>query len=107
MQMMKKLLATVLIMSQSVYAQNWDDPNRKFDMNKNIHREMSITVKPVPNVQQACDTENRQRMGKSFGFAVNACSFWDGNRCVIIVPQQVSMHTLGHELLHCYQGNWH
>jgi hypothetical protein len=105
--MMKKLLTAMLIISQSVYAQNWDDPNRKFEMNKNTHEEMLITIKPVPNVQQACETESRRRLGKSFGFAVNACSFWDGNRCVIIVPQRATMHTLGHELLHCYQGNWH
>jgi hypothetical protein len=105
--MIKKLLAAVLIISQNVYAQHWDDPNKKFDMRKNTHVEMSITLKPVPNVQKECDAENSRRFGKHFNFAVNACSFWDGNRCVIIVSQRASMHSLGHELLHCYQGNWH
>ncbi len=104
---MKNLLAFVLIFSQSVYAQHWDDPNRKFDMRKNSPETMSITLKSVDNVQQVCEAESKRRLGRSFGFAVNACSFWDGDACTIIVPRQRSMHTLGHELLHCYQGNWH
>ena len=105
--MMKNLLAAVLIISQSVYAQHWDDPKRMFDMKKNTPLEMSITLKSVSNVQQECEKENRRRVGKSFAFEVQACSFWDGNSCLIIVPLRANMHTLGHELLHCYQGNWH
>lgn len=103
---MKKLLVSLTMISQTAFA-SWDDPHRQFDMSKNSPETMSITLKSVDNVQQTCESENRKRFGKNFGFAVNACSFWEGNSCIIIVPRRASMHTLGHELLHCYQGNWH
>lgn len=103
---MKKFLITALFFSQTTFA-NWDDPQRKFDMKKNQTDTISLTLKSVDNVQKTCEAESKKRLGRNFGFAVNACSFWEGNSCIIIVPRQVSMHTLGHELLHCYQHNWH
>jgi len=103
---MKKIIFIAIFISQSCFA-SWDDPYRKFDMTKNTPETMTITIRAVNDVQKACEHENRRRFGRNFGFAVNACSFWDNDKCIIIVPKQASMHTLGHELLHCYQGDWH
>ena len=103
---MKKLICLTIFISQTALA-TWDDPYRKFDMTKNTPSTQTITIRPSDNVQQACEQENQKRFGKPFNFAVNACTFWDDNKCLIIVPRFASMHTLGHELLHCYQGNWH
>ena len=103
---MKKFAFLMFFISQTAIA-DWDNPNRMFDMKKNTPETMTITLKSVDNVQRACEAESKKRLGGNFGYAVNACSFWEGSSCIIIVPHRANMHTLGHELLHCYQGNWH
>jgi len=79
---------------------------RLFDAT-NDKETVSITWRAVDNVQKACEVESRKRGNKGFGYAVNACSFWEGNTCTIITQRRVNMHTLGHETLHCFKGNWH
>jgi hypothetical protein len=44
---------------------------------------------------------------------VPACARWDNNSCIIIAPEPAhkhdmeSMALLGHELLHCFVGEFH
>jgi len=38
---------------------------------------------------------------------LKACGTQDGNKCLIVTPKQATMHNLGHELRHCFQGYWH
>jgi hypothetical protein len=101
-----KTLTLALFFVSSVASANWDDPMRIFDA-KNDKETVSITWRAVDNVQKACEAESRNRGNKGFGYAVNACSFWEGNTCTIITQRRVNMHTLGHETLHCFKGNWH
>jgi hypothetical protein len=103
---MKKTLFTTLLF-YSLSASAWDNPSANFDASKNTSESLTITWKVVDNVQKVCEEESKRRGYKGFGYTVNACSFWIGNQCTIITKQQTSMHTLGHEIRHCFQGNWH
>lgn len=104
---MKKLIA-ILITAQTSLAFGFNDnPNSLFDASNNDVQEMNVIWKPVDNVQKVCETESRRRGHNGFGYAVNACSFWEGKTCTIITKKQTNMHALGHELRHCFQGNWH
>jgi len=84
-----------------------DDPNHSFDTAKNYTRQSTITWLPVDDVQKACEAESRKRGYKGFGYGLQACSFFDGNQCTVITGKKTTMHSLGHEVRHCFQGNWH
>jgi hypothetical protein len=76
---------------------------------------VTVVWNRVGNVQQVCqDLEHRKEV-----WAIRGCSKWDaagaaGERvCSIYAPaprsetDTQSFVTLGHELLHCFDGNWH
>lgn len=84
-----------------------DDPSKKFDATLYTNRKVTINWITATNVQEACDAEIKKYGKKSFGYTLNACAFWDGDKCTIITAKTTSMHTLGHETRHCFQGAWH
>lgn len=86
---------------------NWQNPEAKFTTSKNATDTKQITWRHTDNVQKECEAESHKRKLGGFGYAVNACSFWDSATCTIITAQQATMHTLGHEVRHCFQGNFH
>lgn len=86
---------------------NWQNPEAKFTASKNATDTKQITWRHTDNVQKECEAESNKRKLGGFGYAVNACSFWDSTTCTIITSQQVTMHTLGHEVRHCFQGSFH
>ena len=105
---MKKTLFTLFLIAQIGSASaDWDDPNVPFNAGDVQKTPMSITWLPVDNVQRVCEAESRKRGNNGFGFSFEACSFWEGNSCTVITKKRPNMHTLGHEMRHCYQGNWH
>jgi len=76
---------------------------------------VTVVWNRVDDVQAVC-----QRLaGRKEVFAIRGCSTWaDGFRsgervCNIYVPAPKSemdtqkLATLGHELMHCFDGNWH
>lgn len=101
---------TTLIISM-IFATNAmalnDDPNKLFDTSSNYTTQSTITWRTVDDVQKSCEIESRKRGFKGFGYGVQACSFFDGNQCTIITGKQTTMHSVGHEVRHCFQGNWH
>jgi hypothetical protein len=91
---------------QAAYSFN-DDPTTPFDTRSNYTNESNIRWTPVDNVQAVCEKESRKRGFNGFGYPLNACTFFDGNKCYIFTSKQTTLHTLGHEVRHCFQGNWH
>lgn len=85
----------------------WRNPETKFSATERHADSKQITWRYTDNVQKACEAESRQRKLGGFGYAVDACSFWDKNSCTIITARQTTMHVLGHELRHCFQGSFH
>lgn len=106
--MFNKLLAVVLML---LFMSNThaflDDPRRPFDATQNLHQEMRIKWIVTANLQDTCEQESRRRGFNGFNHPVTGCSFWRGKDCVIVTNQMPTMHTLGHEIRHCFQGNWH
>ncbi len=86
---------------------NWQNPEAKFAASKSTADTKQVTWRYTNNVQKECEAESHKRKLGGFGYAVNACSFWDRNSCTIITAPQATMHILGHEVRHCFQGNFH
>jgi len=109
--MMKKAMAVALVLATtSVFAYD-DNPTAQFDATRNMTNQTKITWKAVSNVQAECNKESKRLAGRDFGYAVQACSFWEKENgqdtCTIITGKHTSMHSIGHEMRHCFQGNWH
>ena len=86
---------------------NYSNPEAKFDTRNNIVNQSTVTWLAVDNLQATCEAESRKRGNKGFGYTLEACSFWVKNTCTIITKKQTSLHALGHETLHCFQGAFH
>lgn len=105
--MRKALFLTLLALSTNAFA-DWKNPSFLWSSDKNIINRVSVTIRHVDNVKQACETESRNRGKGGFGtMAMQACSFWEGSACTIILPKKFTIDNLGHEMLHCMQGNYH
>lgn len=108
---MKKTLVVALAVQSAVSfgaTHGFDDnPSTPFNATNNARTEMTVKWLAVADVQSACEQASKQVGNKGFGFAVNACSFWQKNKCVIITKDRPTMGTLGHEMRHCFQGSWH
>ena len=112
---MAKILTLLLIgfISQSALSKDnfKDNPYSMFSAKDNMEKQTNVTWRPVSNLQKECEKESQKRKLGGFGYPVTACSFWDngprGNRCLILTARNLNMHTLGHEMRHCFQGNYH
>lgn len=109
---MHKILATVLILAVSTAHAQWafdNSPSRVFDMKNNVTAETTVEIRYVKNadIQTACDTQSRAFGYNGFPKGAMACTWFWNDRCVMILPEKVDMRTVGHEFLHCLQGNWH
>lgn len=100
-------VAILLIPLTSVFAEDWRDPDSLFDARKKMSDTIKLTWRTVDNVQKACEDESRSRGNNGFGYSIQACSFWNGTECTIITRNRASLHNLGHEVRHCFQGNFH
>jgi len=107
---MKVLVMLVALFASNVFAYQ-ENPHQEFDMTRNYSNDVSMTFIQAKNVQAACDKESRKRGYGGFNYAVEACSFWSklpvGNSCTIITARTANFHTIGHEVRHCLQGDYH
>jgi hypothetical protein len=85
----------------------WENPETKFDASQNETMDVKLRWVVVKDIDAACSAENKKRGGGVFKFNVQACSFWEGKECIIMTPKMASIHNLGHEVLHCFRGNFH
>ena len=104
---MKAIFVAVLALASFNAVAYEDNPTALFDAGKNTSRSMNVIWKVVDNPTKACDIESRNVGNGGFGYQVQACSFWTKDTCTIITARKTSMHTVGHEMRHCFQGDWH
>lgn len=109
---MKHTITFLLFLLTSTVQAQWAFDNtggRVFDMRKNDTTKTTITFKSVPEdqVQKECDTHSKKLGNGGFNFVPLACTFWTKNSCTVITAHKVDMRTIGHEVMHCLQGNWH
>jgi hypothetical protein len=104
---MKKILMLLALIGGNAVAS--DDPTALFSAASNKTNQVVINWVSVDDVTAVCDRERRAKGQNGFGYTVKACSFWDDDykTCTIITKRNTNMHTLGHEMRHCFQGNWH
>lgn len=107
---MKKLIVIALAANIGLaHAQvyDWDDPLKPFDATNNKQQTVQVTWRVVDNVQKACEAEYAKWGYKVFNYKADACSVWLDSKCTIITKKRPTMHDLGHEVRHCFQGAWH
>ena len=100
-----------LAWNNNAYAQ-WSFDNsggRVFDMSKNITKKTTVELKYVEpqDIQKTCDSLSRKFGNNGYKYGVLACTFFWDDKCVVVVPKKVDMRTVGHEMMHCFQGDWH
>ncbi len=87
-----------------------ESPSAMFSTAENFTNQTSVKWVQVANVQVACDKQRVKFGGGPFPYEVKACSTWTktifGDECTIITEKNTSMHIIGHELRHCFQGAW-
>ena len=110
--MMKKALVVLLMFAGTVHA------SERFSTNSNFVTTSTINWIKVDNVFEACDTESKNRGNGGFarlgsGQKMDGCAFWSNptpnktNMCTVITAKTTDHDTLGHEVRHCFQGNFH
>jgi hypothetical protein len=106
---MKTALAILLaVISLSATAkEDWANPEKPFNARTLNTEKSTITWLRVDNVQASCEAESKKRRMGGFGHRVYACAFWENNTCTIITSKTPTLHDLGHETRHCFQGNFH
>lgn len=107
---MKKLIFTILSIV-SINSFGFDDsPYREFDTLKRERTSSQITWIVSNNVQKECNRQAKKYGAAPMRYESQACAIWFGpnnNQCIIVTSKKVSMHSLGHEILHCFFGHWH
>ena len=106
MQKLITFLATAIFATSAVAA-DWDDPEARFDATKNFTNKSTIEWVVTKDLQTVCDRESKKRGLGGFDFPVDACSFWHGPTCIIFTIPAATLHEIGHEMRHCFQGNYH
>jgi len=103
------LTAVLLTCSLSVVAD--ESPYDKFSAKNNFTNGTKVTWIQVDNILKSCNAENVRRRLPQYNVPIDGCSFWDkslfGNTCVIFTPKNTDYWTMGHELRHCFQGQFH
>lgn len=102
-----KIIIALLLLPYLALGADWRDGEAKFSTKNLRVKKLVVTWQVVQNVQAACEAESRLRGLGGFGYGVDACSFWDASSCTIVTSSMPTMHQLGHEFRHCYQGSFH
>jgi len=100
-------LMIAFVCCNTAVAKDWDDPKAPFSVKNNFTDRSTIHWIAVDDVQKACEKESHNRGYGGFNIAVMACSFYKGDQCTVITKKTTNMHTLGHEVRHCFQADWH
>lgn len=102
-----KTVLAALLLPVACLAQDWRDGDAAFNAKSNFITKTTVIWVVVEDVQRSCERESHKRGFGGFGYGVAACSFWTKSQCTIVTSSKPTMHQLGHELRHCFQGSFH
>ena len=107
---MKNITVLFLLIPSLTFAD--ESPFTKFSTENNFTQSSKIEWEQVDDIQKACNEQRINSGEKVYTYKVDACSAWSVNIfqqhvCHIITEKNVSMWTIGHEIRHCFQGNFH
>ena len=93
------------------YFNSSENPHEQFNITKLNSNKITVTFITTKDVRAVCDAESKKRGFGGFKHSVEACSFWSGssndNTCTVVLPTVSNYHTIGHEIRHCMQGDFH
>lgn len=74
-----------------------------------VMNDVKVRWEVRPDVSEFCGRAAKITTAQAFFTPPVACAVWNvaSKECVIITGQQVSHVALGHELRHCFEGNFH
>lgn len=110
---MKSLISSIVALSvaSSAFSQSWNDPTIPFDATTSrIHKgPISIEWRIADgDINAVCEKASKDFGNNGFrGQKLEACAFWWGSKCIIITKKKPTMHDVGHEVRHCFYGDWH
>ena len=110
---MNKLFFILLLISSSVVADMEKSAYEMYSATANVTDKVKVTWQIVDNIQKTCDDIRIKYTGKKYGYSVDACSLWGKTKffgqyeCTIITGKKINNDIIGHELHHCFQGNFH
>jgi hypothetical protein len=108
--MSKLLLVLMASLAITAYA---EDAEKMFDTTRNMTNKSNINWIQVVDPAAACEYVSKKKGYGGFPNPVLACAFWDWDKtrkeavCTVYTGAETSMHILGHEMRHCFQGTFH
>ena len=105
---MKLLIFFFLFTVSIAYARLESGPREYYDVTHLMIDKSIITIHTVEGpITRACNKERKLRGQPVFTYAVEACSFWNGAVCDIYLGGKTNNDIIGHEVHHCFAGNFH
>ena len=93
------LIAALLLASSMASAQSY---NIQFEAKPNLP-DKTIRWVVVENVSAVC----QNKMPALAGQRILACSEYNNHTCTIYTGLVTDMAIVGHEIRHCFEGQWH
>lgn len=105
---MKKLLVLLLLTANA----QAETPYEHFPAINNTTNTVDITWEYVDDIETTCNAIRANTGGTPYPYAVQACSRWSKNIfgktvCTITTSKNPTYWNIGHEVRHCFQGNFH
>lgn len=103
----------VIVITRLEFEENfedWDNPLKPFTAKDErvFDGPIAIEWRTADDVTEACDKASKEFGNNGFAEGqINGCAFHWGEKCVIITKTRPTMHTVGHEIRHCFYGAWH
>jgi hypothetical protein len=109
---MKKLtmIALSMIISSTGQCTDWydyDNAEALFSASDNNQKTVQVTWQYANDVHKECNKERVKRGHEPLSNIQHGCSFHNDGVCLIITGRKTTMHTVGHEIRHCFAGSWH
>ena len=105
---MKIFMFLILTLIPSIcYSELEKSPTQMYKMNNLITTRSKVTLVVVDDIKKGCDAESNKRGLGGFKIDLEACSFFNDTECTIVVGKKTNNDILGHEIRHCFQGEFH
>jgi len=103
--------ASLITVSISAHSAVVETPYDTFSLENSSVKVSNISIVIVKNLEETCrklESKNSHRTVSKF---VEACSTWSfasgQSNCTIYTAKIIDFWILGHEVRHCFQGNFH
>ena len=102
---------SLFFLQMCAYGEVVESPYDMFTLENSQAKTVVISIKVVKNIEETCRKLGSRRSNEPTTKYVEACSTWSllGGKvtCTIFTPKNIDYWILGHEVRHCFQGNFH